>query len=323
MPIVLLLLALPRAFGESFPHYSVDMLCDKAELIVEGTYQGNNNVRVEAVLKASPRWEPQEQVIEVAQLDEHSRELFSGFQNTGKQITTDRLVLFLEFDERHEQWRSIATIGEDNLVGSCGLFWVEGGHCFGYSQLMNPGPFALVDQDGPFSRVPESYDALLQQVEVGLANSTEWQRSLAIEDRTERAEALARYLLQSTAPEGDQGSYMFAVRRPLAQLGIVAVPAVLSALDASEDDDRLNTLALVIYDIGPPAIEAVPKLRELLHEADRQVAKYYLLVAMASTGDPSVEADIQNYTDGEHGVPASEAREALDLLRKRIRKSLD
>lgn len=316
-----MLLTPPRALGESFPHYTIDMMCDKAELIVAGTYQGNNNVEVDDILKASPRGEPQGQGIEVARLDEHSRELFSGFQKTGKRVTTDRLVLFLEFDEEQEQWQSIATIGEANTVGSCGLFWVEGKQCFSYGQFMNPGPFVLVDKDGPHSRVSESYEALLKQVEIGLANSTEWRKSLAIEDPAARADALARYLLQSTAPYGDQGSYMSAVRKPLAELGSVAVPAVLSALDASKHDDRLNTAVLVIYDIGPPAIEAVPKLRDLLDEADSKVAKYYLLVAMASTGDPSVEADIQKYSDGKHGVQASEAREALDLLRKRIRKS--
>ena len=185
---------------------------------------------------------------------------------------------------------------------------------------MNPGPFVLLtakdSQNFDVQRTPQTIDDLRKEIEIGLANSSEWRRSLAIEDPSERAQALARYLLKSTSPQGDKGTYREAVRKPMAALGKDAVPALIQVIRTAPTGEKFDTAVLVLYDIGPPSAPAIPILIELLSQPDR-VFTGYLLSALGSSGDPRALPSLEKYLESENERLAGDAKEALAKFRKR------
>jgi HEAT repeat protein len=184
---------------------------------------------------------------------------------------------------------------------------------------MNPGPYFLFsakDSKDFQWRLPKTLDDLRADVKVGLANSREWRRSLSIENRAERAQALARYLLKSTSPKGDKGTYRWAVRQPLASLGKDAVPALVQVLRTAPAGAKLDPAVLILYDIGRPGAQAIPDLVALLGKPDR-VFTGYVLSALGSTGDPRAIPYLEKYVGGTDERLDRDAREALALHEKR------
>lgn len=299
-------------WADIFPQHTVDKMCDKADVIIEGTYLGWDTVRIDKSHKTSPMLKKDSRTVEVARLRKHSRTLGYDFRGKGKVIKTKKLVLFLVHRTKTNKWESIATIA----AGSCGLFWFDDATCYGYTQPMNPGPYVLFPAGDFARRVPKTVEKLRADIKTGLANSREWRRSLAIEDPSKKAQALARYLLKSTSPKGDKGTYLYAVRKPIAALGKSAVPALIQVLRTAPADRKLDTAVLVLYDIGPPAARAIPELRALLDRPDRAFTGYVLL-ALGSTGDARAIPDLSKYLKSDNARLAKDAREALQMLRKR------
>jgi len=300
--------------ADSFPGYSVDQMCDMADLIIEGTYLGKNRIRINKILKATPLLAKDTKVVDVVKLDQHSRSVGFPLQKDSKAITTKDLVVFLVFKKEAGTWTSIATIDADGNCGSCGLLWYDASTCYGYVQIMNPGPFVLVSAKENEWRIPKNVADLRADIKTGLANSREWRRSLAIKDPGKKAQALARYLLKGTTPKGDKGTYLYYVREPMAALGKEAVPTLIKILKTAPAEEKLNEVVLVLYDIGPAARPALSELTKLLAKPDR-VSTSYVLSALGATGDPRAIPDLEKYSKSEDKGLAKDAEDALTRLR--------
>lgn len=306
------------AWAESLPHTTVDAMCDQAEVIIEGIDLGDDVVRISEIHKSSKSLKEGAETVVVSQLSQHSRTVGDGYFDTTTALKTRKLVLFLVRNERSGHWESIETISRDGQCGSCGLFWFDDSNCHGYQQVLNPGPYVLLPGEVTKDRIPKTIDALRREIETGLANSREWQRSLAIADHTERAKTLARYLLKSTAPQRDKGTFLQAVRKEMAALKQDAVPVIVQLLHSAPADEKLDTAVLILYDIGPPAAEAIPSLVPLLAAPDR-VFTGYVLSALGSTGDPRAVPHLEEYLNSKNERLTHDAKEALAL--HRIRQS--
>ena len=292
------------------PRYSIDVMCDMADVIIEGTHLGGNKVKIDKVLKDSILLDDETETLEVSRLSEHSKTVWNDSVIKGKILETKKIILFLVQDKSLKVWESISTIDRIETCGSCGLFWYDDTSCYGYMQALNPGPYVLVSAKIAEGLIPKTLGDMRIDVATGLANSREWQRSLSIKNPSMKAEALARYLLKSTSPQGDKGSYLHSVREPMAALGKDAVPVLIHVLRTAPAGERLDVTILALYDIGSPSVQALPELRELLTQPER-VYTEYVLSALGSTGDATAKNDLEAYAKSSNKRLAEAAKETL------------
>ena len=309
--------------ADMLPSYSVDEMCDMADLIVEGDWLGNDAIRIDRIYKGASFLEGGARTVAVSRLGAHSKVPWHGANVGEGPLRANRAVLFLDRDKTTGEWRSISTDADNEFgfCGSCGLFWVDGTAAYGYEQSRNPGPYEIVSASRRGGRVPKSAEALRADIESGLANSREWRRSLALPGRVEKARALARYLLKSTSPPGDKGSYLYAVRRPLASLGEDAIPSLIRVLRTAPAGERLDPTVLILYDIGPAAAQAIPDLIDLLPGPERAFTGY-VLSALGATGDPTALPALEGYIKSNDERLASDATKAIAMLKDRRARAL-
>ena len=277
----------PYSSADTAPDYSVDEMCNMADIIVEGTYLNGDKVKVEQVYKAPEGIKMEGEIINVEQLGKHNRK--SGFDpnENSPEISTKNLVLFLIYSKEDKKLRPISTVEEMKVLGSCGVFWFDEKACYGYEQLMNPGPYYLVSaKENEYSRVPKTIKHMRIEIKTGLENSKRWKETIAIADPKKKAEALSKYLLKWTAPEGDKGSYRREIREQMGALKADAVPSMVDVLKKAKPDDKLDEVVLIIYDIGTPARDTVLYLCELL-SSPKQVYTGYVLGALKTIEDPT------------------------------------
>lgn len=297
----------------TLPCYTIDAMCNKADLIIEGTCLGGNKVKIDKVLKASVLLDEKAEAVEVSHLTEHGKTFWTGSVNKGETLYARKLVLFLVRDKKLSQWESIATVEKNGIWGSCGLFWYDDSSCYGYIQALNPGPYVLVSAKVSEGLIPKTFADMKRDIATGLANSCEWQRSLGMKDPSKKAKALARYLLKSTSPQGDKEFYLHAVREPMAALGRDAVPALIHVLRTAPKGEKLDHTVLILYDIGVPSAQALPELRELLAQPERVYAGY-VLSALGAAGDIRVRSDLEIYAKSNNKRLAESAQKALRML---------
>ncbi len=313
-PVVVMIVMLQTiAWAGTLPHYTINVMCDKADTIIEGTYLGGNKVKIDKVLKASELLDDKTETIEVSRLNEHGKTFWDDSVLKGKTLETKKLVLFLSWDNALGKWESISTIDRNGTCGSRGLFWHDDSSCYAYIQVLNPGPYVLISAKEADGLIPETLADMRTDIVTGLANSREWQRSLEIEDPSKKAKALARYLLKSTSPQEGKGSYLHAVREPLVALGEDAIPALMHVLRTAPAGERLDVTVLVLYDIGSPSAQALPELRKLLAQPER-VYTGYVLSALGSTGDKRAKSDLERYAKSSNERLAKYAKDALEKL---------
>ncbi len=266
------------------PYASVQQMCLKSDLVVAGTHLGGGKVRVSRVFHAPDAAVEAGGSIEVPSIPRHTKVLgWSG--KDGASIEADRVVLFLQQS------------GDGTLVpiyavgsGSQGLFWLDDKVCYGYSQVMNPGPYRLVASrpDARRSRIPAGPAGLRARIDLGLRLRKRWEAIQAVEDRAERARRMAAYLLPRTAPQGYADSVD--LRKAIRSLGADAVPALIDVLGRARADDNVNTTVLALYDIGGAHQEAVrkavPALCRLLDNPPGRTSPYYILCPLTAAGDP-------------------------------------
>ena len=135
--------------ADSFPHFTVDAMCDKADVIIEGTCLGKNSVRIDRINKDSPFLKKDAKEIEIAQLDKHDRFLWDWPKDKRKVIATSKLVLFLVHNKEAGTWKSISTIDADD---GCGSAQADGRHQQGdhhgheqYREALGPAPEPVDD----------------------------------------------------------------------------------------------------------------------------------------------------------------------------------
>ncbi len=280
----LLLFLIAPAQGGMLPYSTVQQMCFGADLILAGKHVGNGNVRVERVFYTSSVKTDAMNTLKVPSIPKHSKIINQVFlrRKDVVPITTDHLVLFL----RHTKggaFEPIGTIGK----GSQGLFWYDDKTCYGYQQIMNPGPYVLIRSRSGMSRIPADKKTMWLAIKVGLAQRRRWEAIEAIEDRAKRANQMAAYLLPHTAPEGYAGAV--SLRKAIREIGPEAVPALIEVLEKAKPQDKLKTVVLTLYDIGctyPQALRpAVPALCKLL-ESPGPNSLYYILSPIKAAGDP-------------------------------------
>lgn len=305
----------PLAHAARGYHWPVDPMCHQADLIIEGIHESGNTVRVEKAYKGEPPLWKGAESIEVVDLQKHSKACWEGLRGPKATVESRRLVAFLEYDKESESWVSISTSDDRGVCGSCGVFWFDDSTCYGYAQAVSPGPYRLFAAKDSDWRTPRTIDVLRAEIAQGLANSREWRRSVSIEDPEQKAKAIARYLLKSTSPKGDKGSYMFHVREPMRSLGKQAVPSLIEVMKSAPAGESVGEAVLILYDIGPPAAEAVPALRDVLAKPDCDCIGY-VLSALGSIGDARALSDIEKYRDDADQDVANAARKAIAKMRE-------
>jgi hypothetical protein len=304
----------PVAHAARTYDWPVDPMCNHASVIVEGVHESGNTVRIEKIYKGESLLGKPAATIDVLDLQKHSKARWEdGYPEPKDTIKTVRLVAFLEYSKENQAWASISTRDDRGACGSCGVFWFDEATCYSYRQLSNPGPLRLFAAKDAEWRTPKTVADLRAAITQGLENSTEWRRSVSLEDPEQQAKAIARYLLKSTSPNGDKGSYRFHVREPMRKLGKQAVPALIEVLRMAPEGESLGPAVLILYDIGPPAAAAVPVLREILASPDCDCTEY-ILSALGSIGDERALPDLEKYRDGADPALADAAKKAIAKL---------
>lgn len=108
-----------------------------------------------------------------------------------------------------------------------------------------------------------------EEIRIGLENLKQWNDTLAIKDPIEKNRALVKYLLKSTAPKNDKGTYLYYASEPLLKLGKTAIPVLVELLDNAEANDNLNEAMRILYLFGDEAKPAFPVLCRLLDNSSR------------------------------------------------------
>jgi hypothetical protein len=267
--------------------FSIDEKCNSADLIIEGIYLGNDMVQVDKIYKNSPKLESGASKIKINLLDKHDRAIGKLFNPQNENIKATHLVVFLKYSDMTSTWESFATIDINGVYGSSGLFWFDNSTCYGYLQIWNPGPYCLISGDG--NRIPKTIEDMREQIKIGLEkleNAKNWADTLAIQDPLEKARALSKYLLKSTAPKNDKGTYLYYVHDIILKIGKIAAPVVVAILENAQEDDNLNETVRILRGFGPDAKPAVPFLCKLLGSLKRANPNY-ISWALQAINDPA------------------------------------
>jgi hypothetical protein len=296
--------------ADTFPDWPVHFMSGRVEAIIVGEQTEGDRVQVKQWLLKPAAGAPDS--IAVEKLAKHSKAINAFWSRAGgtqpKELRSKRFVAFLHQEEG--RWHAEATIEESGLCGSCGLIWIEDGKFYRYHQVMNPGPYDLLD--------PEAGDteaSLMKEIATGLADAAAWKEALAVEDPARRAEGIVRYAMESTSPEKPNQSYRGRVREVLGTMGVAALPAIRAQIARWQPGDSVNELVLCLYDMGPAARGEVPGLLVLLKQPER-VHTGYVISALGTVGDASVVPVLEPYANGGDENLHKAAREAIKRLGK-------
>ena len=308
------------------PTPRVGRLCVEAELIVEGEYLTADRVRIDRVLKPSRLLDRHADEIVVGRLGEHMRiprqmpiwtppgDAQRWLLPEGKEIRTYKVVLFLTYSARTKRWSSAWTTDQEDQCGSAGAFWYDDQTCYGYEQIMNPGPLILqAGNERESWRVPRDVETLRAEIEAGLEHLRQWQAARALRDPAEKAQRLARFLLPHTAPQGYKGAFRRELREELPKLGRHAVGPLIAVIEEARPDERLNETVLILYDMGRAARPAVATLCELLGSPGK-TSRYYILSALREAGDPAAAVHVRPMLDAADAQVATQAAVTLGAL---------
>lgn len=303
--------------GGRMPFSTVQNMCFTADLIVAGTHVGNGRVRVDHVFYVSVPTTEMIKTVDIPSIPKHSKiinEIFVRGEDVPP-ITTKRLVLFL-VEGKDGKFEPINMIGK----GSQGLFWYDDGACYGYTQVINPGPYCLVRSKPGASRgrIPNGRDAMWEEIEIGLEQRSRWEAIEATEELAARARQMAAYLLPHTAPEGYANSVD--LRKAIREIGPEAVPALVEVLEKAKQGDKLHTAVLALYDIGctsPEALRpAVPALCKLLANPGPNTP-YYILCPLKTAADPQAIPHVRPMLRHKSKQVRGQAARALAAMKDR------
>ncbi|MCB1230973.1 MAG: hypothetical protein KDN19_11930 [Verrucomicrobiae bacterium] len=312
MRVVLALLSLfcatSSCVADMFPHWDVYWMCADADAVVVGEQLDGDKVTVKKWIKGADSDAPA--TIFIAGISKHSKSINAFWSRLGKQkattLSTRHFVAFLVHEDG--TWKSMATIEESDLCGSCGMIWIQDGRCYRYAQAMNPGPYDLYEATDLKSEAD-----LMRAIEVGLRDADVWSKALNADDLALRAQMLSAYALASTSPENPRDTYRYRTREPLRNLGAVAVPALRSQISKWQEGDSLDEVVLILYDLGPVAQSAVPDLVTLLRQPER-ANPYYVISALRTTGTSSKIPDIKPFLKDPNEQVRREATDAIKAL---------
>lgn len=297
--------------ADTFPQWDVYWMCADADAVVVGEQLDGDKVTVTKWIKGGANDNPGSIII--ADISKHSKSINSFWSGLAKKppttLTTRHFVAFL--GNTNGTWRSMATIDESGLCGSCGMIWIQDGQCYRYAQAMNPGPYELYE-----AKDVKSEADLMRAIEVGLHDASAWSKALNTQDIALRAQAISAYTLNSTSPESPRSTYRYRARDPLRKLGQAAVPSLRAQLTKWRDGDSLDQVVLVLYDLGQDARTAAPDLVALLKHPER-ANPYYVISALRAIGDSSNIDDIKPFLKHSNEQVRKEATDAINALIKK------
>ena len=305
----------PAARAGMLLRKTVQQMCFTSDWIVSGMHLGGGKVRVDKLFHASLPLGEKTKLIEVPSIPKHSK-VIDGIFRANKDaapIATNRVVLFLT------QGKDGALAPSDMIgEGSQGLFWYDDEACYGYTQVMNPGPYTLMQSRPGKSqgRIPAGKAEMWKQIQVGLELRSQWEAIEAVEDPAERARRMAAYLLPHTAPEGY--AQALDLRRFIGKIGPEAVPPLIAVLEKARPEEDLNTTLLTLLDIGsvhPGSLRpAVPALCELFGKRGTY-SLYYLLSPVTAAGDPRAIPYVRPMLEQEGKQVRGQAARALAAMK--------
>lgn len=312
LPAILLCLlgSLGTGSGATFAEWPIHFMSGRAAAIIVGEQTEGDKVQVKQWLLKPAAGAPDSIMVE--KLVKHSKVInafgarIDGTETKG--LRSNRFVAFLRQEEG--RWYAEGTEEDSGICGSCGLIWIEDGKCYRYHQVMNPGPYDLLNA------VPGDTEvSLLKEIAVGLADASAWKEALAIEDPARRAEGIVRYAMESTSPEKPNRSYRWSVREALRTTGAAALPAIRAQLAKWQPGDSVDELVLCLYDLGQAARSEVPDLLALLKQPERSHTEF-VLNALGAVGDASLIPVLEPYANGGDESLRRAAREAIERLAK-------
>lgn len=256
---------------------SIEELCIKAEVILEGEHLGDNRIRIIQVYKGADRLGDHPAEICVEEVGKHSKRCEGPMGRAPNEevveITTARVVLFLTGELRPYGWHE---------SGSAGLFWYDEETCYGYEQFssfsgynLQPGNHALrlgMTDLKYLSRTPIHINVMRRKIELGLAHLLYWEQLLATKDPRKKARGLSEYLLRRTAPAGYTGGLEGEVCEEIVKLKEDAVPVLVKVLKNAQPDDLLGGIIYLLRDLYPFSQSAIHDLRQMLKSKRRHVA---------------------------------------------------
>ena len=307
-------LATASALADLMPHYSIVQMSGRADLIVEGTADAEGDGFTLSAVHHDPSGtlKPGDRIT-VTHLSSHSRGPNHPAANERLPDTTRQAVLFLLWDKVGRQYTPISSYADpEKGGGSRGLLWWDQEKCYGYSQISNPGPYALVP--GEQSHRVADIAALREAIGQGLELARAWDEIQAIESDVERAAAIAAAWQSRSAI-----NQLFSLRIELREIGEPAIAPLIAILQDADESTNLNDVVLTLYDIGRKQPEQVARATDILIErleSPGRTSAYYILSAMTSARDPAsipaVRAAINNdQLDLQARTQAAEALAAM------------
>ncbi len=202
-----------------------------------------------------------------------------------KVLVTDEVVLLLErAGEAWKPFRFIDARGARPGCGATGAYFVRDGMVWCFTQEHSPGPLVLVTWPAGV-RKQGTIEQFRTEIADGVAARRAWDEDLAIPDPAERAKRLVRWISPDASP--DKGRLAFrgnGAVGELTKLGAPAVPALLGALERTDDRDAGDSALRALAEIGPNAKDAIPRLVELA-DTPGKLRVESIVRALGETGD--------------------------------------
>jgi len=264
------------------PRPFVQVMCEEAELIVEGLCVGGDRVAVGRVWKAPAGFA--ETTLTIEHLPEYEKSLGAN-RKFPEQVDADGIVLFLS---RHvEGWTPIHECKQERGYAAPGLFWFDERHCYGFGDGLFGGYALARGHRGDESfRVPETIDALTTEIEQGLRMAREW-REIRDQPPHVRAAVLAKYLSPRTRPAGYRAYGDRIVLPRVLDAGDYGIAALVAVLDNAEPGDCLNEALWILHEFHADAQPAIPAMLRLFDHPGK-TSTGAIFSALRSTGDPVV-----------------------------------
>ena len=321
----------PPVRWEMLPHPSVFRMAGQARAIVEGQANGKGVVTI------TKRWfvQPGDQIgatISVPSLAEMSKAPGPLARIAGAvPIQPVAVLLFLKANPKGDVWVPLHLIGK----AARGVIWETKAAPWGYSQSINPGPYAL--RQWQFVQNNRQVAASMKQVRAmvaaGVAARDRWQRALAIVDPVARANALGKWFSPETSPDGKwwRERVWPDLLKASDQLGEVMVKPLARIVKASSAPPAVAAAADGLGRLGHRARAGAPALIARLRDL-RGAEPIFLVRALHRLADPratNVLRDMVAHKDlfvameAAIALHASGGKGAVEMLVARMPDAID
>ena len=233
------------ARAEIMPHSSIQGMCMEADLVVAGTYEGNDQLRVTRLFWTKNDKLKVGDALKVWSLGKHSRRVFimGGRMAKPPEIETKEMVLFAR----------IARDGNPTPIhnyenGSQGVIWYDDKSSYSYVQIINPGGYVLQPYRSRPGNQAIGKDALWEDIQSSVERRERYEDVKAIKEPERRARVMASVYTNATTPRGGFDGMTF--KEELIEMGPAAVPAIAEVLGHLGPDEPAREIAEILNQIA-------------------------------------------------------------------------